>query len=333
MPAQEIIGHAAQRAVLSEDIASGNVAHAYLFAGPRHVGKATVARWFARELLTQDQDAAAKEKTLAQIDRLIHPDFLSLDQLWIEEVMEDWNVIAKTTNLPQDHRSKAPRIMRTDTIAIDDVRAIQERLQETGIGAVRCCFIRSIERMQDEAGNALLKILEEPPPGRVFLCTTQNIADVLPTVLSRMRVVHFRTLPEHDLLPIVRDMAEEDREFALHVAQGAPGKLLRLKHDPAVLTAEKLLHGKALGFWSATTLLDRFSALKPLHDRTPEADRFLLHLALTLRELRPPQLPSFSAALATLLREFQTNAHRELLTQKFALKIDSEALPTGRKPR
>ena len=327
MPESSIIGHARQREQLLNDIANDNVAHAYLFTGPPHVGKATIARWFARELLTRGLGEKAKAQALHQIDRLLHPDFLSLDQLWIEEVSEDMDIIAKTTNIPQDHRS-GNRVMRTDTIGIEDVRVLQDKLFETGMGALRVCFIRSVERMQDEASNALLKILEEPPPGRVFLCTTQNVAQLLPTVVSRMRVMHFRQLPEQDLLPMVRDVSEDDRQFLLHVAQGAPGMLLRLTEDPDLLRAERLLHGRALQFWTAERPLDRLKALEPMHERGLEADRFLLHLGLTLREIRPAAASLMAQAFADLLRDLETNVQRQLAAQKFALNVQEMALPT-----
>lgn len=322
-PSSEIIGHSIQRQQLLQDIESGNVAHAYLFVGPRHVGKATVARWFAKELLTRGLDDEAKIKAETQIDKLLHPDFLSLDQLWIEEMCEDMDVIAKTTNIPQDHRNGA-RVMRTDTIGIEDVRVMQNKIQEAGMGQWRACFIRSLERLQTEAGNALLKTLEEPPPGRVFLCTTQNLSQVLPTVISRMRVVQFRQLPESELLPVIKDMEENDQQFLLHVAQGAPGMLLRLKSDPDLLREERLLHGKALQFWTTNRPIDRCKALEPMHERTAESDRFAVHLGLTLREVRPPSMDAKARHFSTFLGELETNVQRQLAAQKFALAVTTD---------
>ena len=162
--ARDILGHAYARASLEADLKAGNLAHAYLFAGPRHVGKFAVAHWFVRRVLTEGLDPDAAAELTRQLDRLIHPDLLVLDQLWMDEICDDWDIISKTSNVPQEHRAKREPPMKTDTISIDDVRAIQERLHSTGAGTHRFCLIRSVERMQDEAANALLKILEEPPP-------------------------------------------------------------------------------------------------------------------------------------------------------------------------
>ncbi len=314
-----VIGHARQIAELRSDFETGHVAHAYLFSGPPHVGKMTIARAFARELLMQNIPDDEREQIDHEIERLLHPDLLILDDLWIEDVREDWETIARTSNVPQQHRSKAERPMRTDTISIDDVRVIQDRLYETGRGRWRCCIIRSVERMQDAAANAFLKILEEPPEGRVFVLTTQALSSLLPTIISRTRVLHFDRVPEADMHPLVDDLPVDEVHFLLHLAQGAPGVAKRMREDPERLRAERLLHSKALSVWKASTGAERLKLLMPLTKRGDESDRFLLHLALTLREHE--LVPASERAMAELLRGLETNAHRQLLVQRFALSI------------
>ena len=319
MPSHPIVGHARQLTELAADIESGNVSHAYLFAGGPNLGKTTVAKWFARELLTDKKTFEEKEDIDHALHRLIHPDFLSLDQLWIEEQCEDFDVIAQSTNVPQQHRAKAPTA-KTDVISIDDVREIQTRLQETGDGAFRFCFIRGIERMRDEAANAFLKILEEPPKGRVFLLTTDALSSVLPTILSRARVLRFQRVADRDIVPLLKELDEEERQFILHLAQGAPGTALRLADDPDALRIEHQLHDTALSFWTETRSIDRMMALSPLHERGAASDRFLFHLALALRE-QPDYSSQQERALMELVEGLRTNANRPLMTEHFALQI------------
>lgn len=321
--ATEIIGHARQIAELRNDLETGHVAHAYLFAGPPNVGKTTVAQWFARELLLRGLGDADRAREAHEIDLLFHPDLLILDDLWIEDVREDWELIARSSNMPQGHRAKPKdggKPLKTDTISIDDVRVIQERFYETGRGHWRVCIIRSVERMAAPAANAFLKILEEPPEGRVFLLTTESLSSLLPTVISRTRAIAFDRVSENDMRPLVADQSEEENaRFLLHLAQGAPGVVHRLREDHDRLRGERLLHSKALSFWTTNARIERLKLLMPLQKRGEEADRFLLHLALTLREhqLRPAS----ERALAELVRGLETNAHRGLLTQRFALAI------------
>ena len=317
---RSILGHVSLQEQLQQDLAADNVSHAYLFSGARHLGKMTTANWFASEILLQGLENEERKEVLGSIERLTHPDILSLDQLWIEGVCEDWDVIAKSSNVPQQHRSKKPGA-KTDIISIDDVRSLQERLQETGIGERRVCLIRSIERMQDAAANAFLKILEEPPKGLVFLLTTQSYSKLLPTIISRTRVVRFWPLSTTELKSLLEGVASDDAQFLLHIAQGAPGIVQELKEDPDLLRLHKQIHGQAQSFWHATSLMQRLQILKPLHDRGEEARQFLLHLALSLRE--EGSAPSRTAAFSRLVRDLETNTHRQLLAQRFAMEISN----------
>lgn len=319
MEKSSIVGHARQIAQLERDIDVDNVAHAYLFVGQEHVGKTTVARWFGAELLTRGLDADAKAAAQAQIEKLIHPDFLSLDQLWIEETSEDLDEIARSSNLPQSHRWKAPA-MRSDVISIDDIRGIHERMYETGSGARRVCFIRGIDRLQDAAANAFLKILEEPPKGRVFILTSSSDTSLLPTIVSRARVLHFDRVADADIAPLLSKVSENDRSFVLHLAQGAPGTAITLASDPDRLREDRLMHGQATAFWGPMSTSERLKALSPITDKGGDGDRFLLHLALALRE-SPVQSVARVDAFRLLVRRLQTNAYKPLIVQEFALSL------------
>lgn len=314
-----IIGHKKQLLQLEQDFASNNLAHAYLFSGAPHLGKTTVAHWFAREILTRSlQDAEQKERVLRQSEKLIHPDLLVLDQLWMEERCEDWDIIAQTSNISQQHRAKAGT--KTDIITVDDIRQIQDRLQDTGELPHRVCIIRGIERMQDSAANAFLKILEEPPAGRVFILTSESLASALPTIISRTRVLRFERVPNKDIQLLLQGQPEEDASFILHVAQGAPGIAITLMNDPEALRAEKLLHAQAVSFWASSKLMDRLNQLEPLNERGDKADRYLFHLSLALRET-PDYDPAQERALMELLQSLKTNAHRMLTLQNFAMSV------------
>lgn len=315
-----IVGHALQRKALLRDIEQGNVAHAYLFAGPANIGKTMIARWFGTELLKAASPEADHEDIEHRAAHLLHPDLLVLDQLWIEEKSEDWDEIARSSNVSQRHRAKAP-VMRTDVIGIDDVRGIQERLHETGETQRRVCVIRSAERMRDEAANAFLKIMEEPPPGRVLILTTESLSSLLPTLISRSRVLEFHPVPPAEMLPLLAGLSPDDARFTAHVSQGAPGRALAMAADPDTLREEKTVHGQAVRFWGKVTASQRMQLLSPLHEKGPEAERFLVHLSLALREAGGSE-PRRTAALMDLVRALDTNASRQLIAQRFALDID-----------
>lgn len=313
----DLLGHERQIAELTRDIATDNVAHAYLFVGPPHVGKFTLAKEFAKALLLRDVGEETTEETARHIDRLLHPDLFVLDRLWIEGRNEDWGELARSSNVPQEHRKKAGA--KTDRISIDDIRAVQERIHETATGRHRCVCIRSAERMDDPPANALLHMLEEPPPGRVFILTAASADAVLPTVVSRCRVLRFGPVGHGHMRKLLAGADPDDAQFLLHAAQGAPGLVRRLRDDPESLRAEKLLHAQANAFWRSMHVSERMHLLEPMMERGDAADRFLLHLALTLREARPLHAGR-ERALRRLVSGLRTNAQRPLLAMQFALQ-------------
>ena len=318
---EHIIGHVLEQEQLQSDLEQKNVSHAYLFSGPRHIGKRSLAFKFASELLTKNVPEEKREAVLHSIENLTHSDLFVLDMLWTDGTNDDWNVLAKHSNVPQIHRSKSKS--KTDTIGIDDVRALQERLHETGSGTYRCCIITSMERMQAEAANAFLKLLEEPPEGLVFLLTTQAQNALLPTIISRARTMAFRRVSPKDMHTLLSGVPDDDKTFMLHIASGAPGMVIRLRDDPDFLRLHKAVHSEALSFWSSGSTTERMKMLKPLHKRTIEADDLLLHLGLTLREQKEGIDPKNAMAYQRLVADLHTNAHRQLLTQRFALELSA----------
>jgi DNA polymerase III subunit delta' len=319
---RDVIGHQRQRDALQQDINTENVSHAYLFSGPRSIGKMTTAFWFAEQLLSNGSPEDTKPETRRRIERLTHPDLLVLDQLWIEKECEDWDTIAQTSNISQVHRSKKPSPAKTDTISIDDIRALQNRLYEKSLGARRCCIIRSMERMQAEAATAFLKILEEPPVGLTFVLTTQSATALLPTITSRTRLLPFQRLSHKELRTFLHAVDEEEAAFILHVAQGAAGIVQRLCDKPDCLLQERQVQNAATTFWETPSLRRKLQILAPLQKRGKDADQLALHLALTVRSQPFSVRSQYTAAYVRALRALSTNANRKLVTQVFALEVE-----------
>ncbi len=315
-----IVGHVEQQDQLRNDLAKGNVSHAYLFSGPAHLGKMSLAIQFAYQLLSCEVEGEQKQAIRTAIEKRTHPDLHVLDKLWIEGQMEDWDTIAKYSNVPQVHRSKKPSA-KTDSISIDDIRALHSRLIETGTGKYRVCIIRNVERMQEAAANAFLKILEEPPAGLVFLLTTESKESLLPTIISRARCMSFNRVGTKDLKVFLDGLPEDEMRFILHIARGAPGEVVELVHDPDRLRLHKTVHSGARSFWQERSLNRRLQALKPLYQRGEEANNLLLHLGITLREESPDICCKYAPAYQRFVDGLRTNAHRQLLAQRFAIEV------------
>ncbi len=322
---ENIAGHTKQLGALLSDIAKKNVAHAYLFSGPEHIGKTTVARWFAWRLLSDHRPPDQGATIRTQMEKFIQPDFFCLDDLWIQEVNEDWNVIAESSNVPQQHRSKDTPA-RSDVIGIDDLRLLFDRLQSTGQSPYTCCIIRGIERMQPAAATSFLKILEEPPARVIFILTTNAPASLLPTILSRTRTLQFSPLPKNDMISLLEGRDDDSAGFALHIARGAPGTLLRLLENPDLLRVSKQLHSQAKQFWQTKSLKDRMSWLLKITEKKQSIDDVLMHLGLTLKEFPDvAKRPALVLAYSVLTRQLKTNAHRGLILERFALAVDENA--------
>lgn len=310
-----IIGHASQLQALQTDIDQNNVSHAYLLAGPNHIGKRAIAKQFAKNLICVGSTNA--ESCAAQCDKLLHPDLLILDVLYQYGEVTDWEYISKFSNVSQDHRKKSQA--KTDSISIDDIRAIQEVIHDRPLGAHRVCIITNIERMSAAPANALLKLLEEPPSQVVFVLTCSAASSLLPTVVSRTRLLNFTRVSNEVLHTALQVQDPLDEQFIVHLAQGAPGLALTLRDNPEQLRLEKTLHGQAKQFWQARNNKDRLQVLEPLKKRSPEAVALWLHLCLTAKEL--PYNSSRYEALLSMSAALETNVHRVTLINNFVMNL------------
>jgi DNA polymerase-3 subunit delta' len=157
--------HAHARALLTSALESGDASHAYLFHGPRGVGKADAARAFAAELLTEG--SRDPESARARATRGSHPDLT-----WVTP-------------------SGAHEMLLGD-IAEPVVRGATRTPME---GAKRVFVIDRVETMSDAVANSMLKTLEEPADYVHFILLTAQPERVLPTIASRCQTVRFDAVP------------------------------------------------------------------------------------------------------------------------------------------
>lgn len=185
--------HPAQRRLLESVIVQGKLAHAYLFYGSEGIGKDAFALELAAHLLCEKGPLyqCGECPSCKQMAKLWHPDLhlifpsgaksaSSLDQLA--------EMIEKKAQNP----FLRPGVGKTSYIGIDIIRELRAALYEQPLQSdKKIVIIFDADAMRTEAANALLKILEEPPPYVCFFLVSSKISRILPTILSRCQSLHF----------------------------------------------------------------------------------------------------------------------------------------------
>lgn len=226
-------GNENRLAELEADLLNGKLNHAYLFAGPPEVGKLTAAKFFANLVLCENE-ACGECEVCKRIRANSHPNLTTVDTLWIEDVNEDFEIISRKSNFSQLHRSKSPKA-KTDTLGVDDLREILARIHNTHEGW-QIFVIHNVERFTREAVNSFLKILEEPPAKTIFLLTTSNLPLLLPTIVSRCRVLQFGNVNssaiENMLQQKFPNLSSEELKRVVNFSMGKPIRAIRLAENP-----------------------------------------------------------------------------------------------------
>ena len=224
--------------------------HAVLLHGGRGIGKRHVAQAFAQLLLCESPRSAQACGTCASCQLIAadnHPDFR-----WLMPAA-DMPPRADDAGEPEEGseaveaqatggKSKKPP---SREIVIDQVRRIGDFLSVSSHrGGRRVVLLAPAEALNGPAANALLKMLEEPPAGAVFLAVSDQIDAVLPTIRSRCVLVRAPAPPWAEALGWLRGQGVEDAESRLAEAGGAPMGILdedtvdeRRRLDPALREA------------------------------------------------------------------------------------------------
>jgi len=213
-----LVGHEPAERVLGQAAASGRLAHAWLITGPRGIGKATLAYRFARHLLAGGEGGEGKGSLALAPE---HPVFQRL----AARGHGDLRAIERGV----DPRTKRAR----KEIVVDDVRGLHDFFTLTASeSGWRIAIIDAADEMNRNAANAVLKILEEPPPRGLLLLVSHAPGRLLPTIRSRCRRLALRPLAGDQLIATVAaqidDLDETERRQLARLAQGSPGHALYL---------------------------------------------------------------------------------------------------------
>lgn len=299
MTLRDIIGHRRLTTLIARAIDRDSLPPTLLFAGPSGVGKWAVARAAAQAVNCLDRvkptatelatDACGKCRSCDRIARGVHVDVLAIE--------------------PDDRAS----------IKIDVIREV---LSTTSFrpfeGRKRVVLVREADTLEDASQNALLKSLEEPPPGTMFILTTAVPGALLPTVRSRCMRLRFGRLTTTEIAAaLVRDHGYSDTEArqTAPIADGSIGQALALIDSDL-----SMFRGLAMGLLQQTAgradAQSRVQAASAVHTGGSKKERTREDVAIVLR------------LMASLLRDLEainTGADRAVLANPL-ISSDLEGL-------
>lgn len=216
-----IIGHTAAVEYLRRSLQNGRGAHAYLFAGPARIGKALLALRQAQRLVCErgEGDPCLECRACKRVANGNHPDVRSI-------------------SLQTQHAAAKGDAAPSKDLKIDTIREWQRDIDLRPFEAPRRVFILDdAQALTDQASNALLKTLEEPPPYAVLILIAHGNADLLPTIVSRCRTVRLGSLPRTTVAEALRarNIAAEDAALVAAWSNGRIGWALDAVNHPEVL--------------------------------------------------------------------------------------------------
>ncbi len=217
------------------------IPQAYLFHGPRGVGKTRTAIGLAQALNCTGSGIPCGDcPPCRRIANLTHPDVRLLFPATRDEDSRPDEIAKRLEEYGAD-RYHLLEFARNASISIDRIR---EWKSEAGMslseGRRRVFILTDASRMLEEAAQSALKLIEEPPPGTHLILTTEEPSSLLPTIVSRCQQVRFRPLRRDTIEEILIAEAELDPGAARLVAtlsNGSLGRALALKEETSIVTA------------------------------------------------------------------------------------------------
>jgi DNA polymerase-3 subunit delta' len=312
----DLVGQEAAETALLEAFRSERLSHAWLICGPRGIGKATLAYRFARFLLGRSGPAAGVSlfgPAPATDPQTLYVD--PADPLFRRVAAgghADLMVVER--GFADDARQK----LRTEII-VADVRRIGSFLSMTPAeGGWRVVIIDAADEMNPSAMNAVLKVLEEPPPRSVLLLVCHNPGRLLPTVRSRCRRLVLNPLPADAVAGLLTrldaGLSQSDAVALARLADGSVGRAFTLAGEGGLA-----LYRDLMDLLSTLPNLD-IPALHDFADRLgrPAADSAFRTVTELLQNWLGRLIRAGAAAAATANRPAQDDAEAVLAARLLA---------------
>ena len=188
---ESVVAQKALTTTLKNAIHSGKLAHAYLFCGPRGVGKTTCARIFAKTINCEHPTANG----------------------------EPCNECESCMSFNQQRSYSIYELDAASNNSVDDIRSLNEQVRiPPQIGRYKVYIIDEVHMLSQAAFNAFLKTLEEPPAHAIFILATTEKHKIIPTILSRCQIYDFGRIETADIVSHLQNIAQKENINSEHEA-------------------------------------------------------------------------------------------------------------------
>jgi DNA polymerase-3 subunit gamma/tau len=182
-----VVGQPSITATLKNAIRSNHLAHAYLFCGPRGVGKTTSARIFAK----------------------------TINCLNIDTNTEPCNSCESCLSFGENRSYNIHELDAASNNSVDDIRSLVDKVRiPPQLGKYSVYIIDEVHMLSTQAFNAFLKTLEEPPAHAIFILATTEKHKILPTILSRCQIYDFNRISISDIEKHLKEVAQKENIVA-----------------------------------------------------------------------------------------------------------------------
>lgn len=283
-----LFGHEAAEARFLQDVDAGKLHHAYLITGPKGIGKATFAFRMARHILAQGAQVAAEAPAepegfslfgdalpTAPAPQAAATNPHDVDSPLFRRIASGSHTDLLSLSPAYDAKKGAEKA----SISVDDARKVPQFMNLTPAeGAWRVVVVDAVDQLNNNAANALLKIMEEPPAQALLLLVCHAPGAILPTIKSRCRQfalgVPDRAAFEQVLSTLAPSISVTDYASLYALADGSPGLAMTLVKHHALRQYEDLLRALSPDADAKTKakFIDMAASIK-----SPEGWAMLLH--------------------------------------------------------
>lgn len=198
-----VVGHKNIINFLEKSILNNNLSQAYIFSGPKHLGKSKLAEILVANILCQGKVRPCGEcPQCKQLKTGIHPDIFKV----------------------QREEDKSGKLKKN--IAIEQVRLLKNNLAASAfLKSYKFAIIFEAERLNEAASNGLLKTLEEPTGNTVLILITNQIEKILPTIRSRCQIIQFLPVDKKKIIDHLADLSGKTKlsQTLANLCHGRPG--------------------------------------------------------------------------------------------------------------